>query len=115
MGSAAFAKSNRAVGTRLTSSRKVVVLLLPALLLASGYAVVASANALHTSGSVVVGVNPWGVAYVTSNHDLYVANEGSNTVSVLSSSTNNVLANIAVGFSPVALAYDASDQNLYVA
>jgi YVTN family beta-propeller protein len=45
---------------------------------------------------------------------LFVANLGSDSVSVLSSETGAVEATVAVGGSPVAVAYDARTDNLYV-
>src|SRR5439155_1162956 len=50
-----------------------------------------------------VGMYPYGVAY--GNGNVYVTNYGDNTVSVISSSTNSVLATVPVGMGPMGIAY----------
>jgi YVTN family beta-propeller protein len=34
--------------------------------------------------TIPVGINPYGIVYNPSNHHIYVANHGSNTISVIS-------------------------------
>ena len=55
---------------------------------AGGYAVTAT---------ITVGPGPFGVAEDPSTHTAYVANTGSNTVSVINEATNTVTATIPVG------------------
>ena len=64
-------------------------------------------------GTIAVGNNPIGVAYSPSNDRIYVANSGSNNVSVIDS-TNTVVATIAVGNSPIGVAYSPSNNRIYV-
>jgi YVTN family beta-propeller protein len=52
---------------------------------------------------------------LTHNGNLYVANEGSYTVSVIDGSTNTVIKNIRVGWSPLGVAFDPANGNIYVA
>jgi len=65
--------------------------------------------------NITVGSWPAWVAYDPSNGYLYVADSGSNTVSVISGKTNTVIANITVGQGPWGVAYDPSNGYIYVA
>ncbi|HEY6537019.1 MAG TPA: hypothetical protein VIY08_14685 [Candidatus Nitrosocosmicus sp.] len=47
--------------------------------------------------------------------EIYVANQASNIVSVISESTNTVIGTINVGPSISSLAYDSNNGNIYVA
>lgn len=64
--------------------------------------------------SITVGSSPNGISFAPVNNDVYVANSGSNTVSVISSTTNNVISTINVGTNPGAVAYDPANQDVYV-
>jgi len=59
--------------------------------------------------------DPWGIAYDPSNGYIYVADVGSNTVSVINSATNTVIATIPVGKGPARVTYDPSNGYIYVA
>lgn len=61
-----------------------------------------------------VGTLPVGVAYIQPYGEIFVANEVSNTVSVVSDSTNAVVATISVGTNPYWVTYDPANQNVYV-
>jgi YVTN family beta-propeller protein len=62
-----------------------------------------------------VGINPYGIAFDSSNGNLYVANSGSTIVSVISGKTNTVIGNpIPAGTGPAGIAFDSSNGNLYV-
>ena len=65
-------------------------------------------------GTIAVGTSPYGVAYSPSNDRIYVANYGSNNVSVINP-TNTVVAIIAVGNTPQGVAYSPSNDRIYVA
>ena len=65
-------------------------------------------------GTIAVGTYPDGVAYSPSNDRIYVANYGSNNVSVIDP-TNTVVATIAVGNGPYTVAYSPSNDRIYVA
>jgi YVTN family beta-propeller protein len=58
---------------------------------------------------------PIASAYDPTNGYLYVANDGSNSISVINASTDSlVIPQIGVGIEPGALAYDPSNGDLYV-
>ncbi len=57
--------------------------------------------------TINVGVGPFGVAYNSNNNDVYVANTGSNTVSVINRS-NSVVDTINVGSLPVGVTYNSN-------
>src|SRR3989442_812942 len=63
--------------------------------------------------NVPVGLYPFGVAYDSGNGYVYVANQNSNTVSVINGTT--VVATVAVGSNPGAVAYDSGNGYVYVA
>lgn len=98
-----------------TNRVRLVVYALSGLLLGVGAGIGLGGASPAPSGTVAVGSSPFAVAYAASNHELYVSNAGSNTVSVLSSNSNAVLATIPVGGGPGALAYDPSNRDIFVA
>ena len=60
-------------------------------------------NSVHAAGvtaTITVGSQPEGVAYDSGMGEVFVANYGSGTVSVISDSTNGVVATIPVGSGP---------------
>ncbi len=61
------------------------------------------------------GTNPNDAAYDSGNGNVYVANEGSNNLNVISGNTNTVIAMVSVGVSPWWVAYDSGNGNMYVA
>ncbi len=64
-----------------------------------------------------VGNNPDAIVYDPQNQYIYVANGASNSISVISSTSNTVIANITsgVGNNPDAIVYDPQNQYIYVA
>lgn len=55
------------------------------------------------------------IAFDSSNGNLYVTNQGDNTVSVISGRTNTIIGNpIPVGSAPLGIAFDSNNNNLYV-
>jgi len=71
-------------------------------------------NFIGSTSTLVPGVNPIGVAYDSSNGYLYVAEHGSDIVSVINTKTNEIIKSINVGTSPWGIAYDPSNGYLYV-
>lgn len=65
--------------------------------------------------SVPVGSNPTGEAYDPTDGELFVANEGSDTVSAISGATDRVNSTIPVGPDPIGVAYDPSSGDVLVA
>jgi len=61
-----------------------------------------------------VGNTPRGIIFNFANRDIYVTNDGSATVSRISSRTNAVVATIGVGNRPVFLAFNFVDNFVYV-
>ncbi|MCG5430912.1 Ig-like domain-containing protein [Mycobacterium sp. MYCO198283] len=68
---------------------------------------------LTNQSSTTVGTNPFGVAVAGSR--AYVANQGNDSVSVINTSTNAVVATINVGSSPMGVAASADGSRVYVA
>ncbi len=62
--------------------------------------------------TVSVGTNPYQL--VTVGSLVYVANQGSNSVSVIDSSTNTVTSTITVGAQPYGIAYNSGSKEIYV-
>lgn len=65
--------------------------------------------------SIRTGSSPSAVMYNPYNDNIYVTNQASNNVSVISSKTNKVVQSIAVGDAPSYLAFDPVNHNVYVA
>jgi YVTN family beta-propeller protein len=55
------------------------------------------------------------VAYDSGKSEIFVANNGAASVSVISDSTNTVVANVTVGSGPVGVAYDSGKGEIFVA
>ncbi len=80
-----------------------------------------SVSVIHDDGVTVtleaeidVGVQPVGVAVTPDGTTVYVANSGSNTVSIIQTSDNTVSATLAVGNEPWGLAVGADGDFVYV-
>lgn len=61
------------------------------------------------------GMYPSGIAVDSANGDIYVAEEGTNVVTVFSGTTNEVLENISTSPQPTAVAYDSAKNEIFVA
>jgi len=73
------------------------------------------AGMVNAAGNTItVGTSPSGIAYDSTNGDLYVANSGYNTVSVISDSSNSVIKTITVGNGPTGVVYDSGRSEIYV-
>ena len=66
-----------------------------------------------TYGKISVGSNPYQM--VTVGNNIYVANQKDDTVSVVSSNSNAVVATISVGNEPYGVAYNSASKEVYVA
>ncbi len=66
------------------------------------------------AASIRVGNGAFGVAVDSAGHTVYVANTGSNSVSVIDTASRTVTATIAVGRHPVGVAVDPSTRTVYV-
>jgi YVTN family beta-propeller protein len=66
------------------------------------------------SATIPVGNLPHDIKYDPTNKNIYVVNTASSTVSVISGSTNSVIATTLVGWVPVWLVYVPSNNKIYV-
>ncbi len=73
------------------------------------------AHAQTVTATVPVGANPTFLAYDSGKGEVFVANYGATTVSVISDSTNTVVATVGVGASPFGVAYDSGRGEVFVA
>lgn len=69
----------------------------------------------HVSATTAVGTGPVAVAVNPVANRVYVANGGSNNVTVIDASTGNSTATVPTGASPAALATDPVNHKIYVA
>lgn len=83
------------------------------LLLAFASIFISNTAEAHTL-TIPAGSGPFGITYGLQNHNIYVANAGSGTVSVISSNTNTVSNSILVGRTPVDIVYVPSNNHVYV-
>jgi YVTN family beta-propeller protein len=96
---------------RLMTFTGCLVLSSASLLLAGGGGAGATG---YSVSDITVGPNPATVAVDSANHRLYAANQGSDTVSVVDTSTDLVVNTIVVGNAPSGLAIDPSTDLLFV-
>jgi YVTN family beta-propeller protein len=94
----------------LLSITSIIIILLS--LLSYNYGLFKAAQA-YTVTIPVRGDRPHGIAYNPANNNMYVANLGSSTVSVIDSSMDSVTSSILVGRGPQGIAYVSSNK-LYV-
>ena len=77
------------------------------------------ASAISPVGTVTATINvggaPRGMAFNPNNGYIYVANSGSNNVSVINSADNSIVATIPVGAFPVDVVFNPTNGYLYVA
>jgi len=70
------------------------------------------------AGSIVatipVGLDPWGLAVITTTNKIYAANFSSNNVTPIRGSDHTPGANITVGVEPCKVAADSQDEKVYV-
>src|SRR5437867_885066 len=73
------------------------------------------------TGTVPLGpYSPFGLAFDSSNHNIYVTNYASggqsqSNTSIINGTTNKIVTNVTVGFGPTGIAYDLQNGNMYVA
>jgi YVTN family beta-propeller protein len=63
---------------------------------------------------IPVGDYPVGIAYSPSNNHIYVANQGSNSITEISGSTHTIIRNVPVGKYPTLVAYNPVNSHIYV-
>ena len=67
------------------------------------------------AGTITAGTGAFGVAFTPDGAHAYVANNGSNSVSVINTATKSVALSIPVGNSPIGVAISPNGQYVYVA
>src|SRR5664280_2258060 len=71
-------------------------------------------TAVRVTATIPVQTNPEGVAYDSGLNEIFVANYGSNTVSVISDRSNTIVATVSVGIEPAGIAYDSDKGEIFV-
>jgi YVTN family beta-propeller protein len=74
-----------------------------------------TANALSVVATIPVDSGPAFVAYDSAKGEIFVANNGGGTVSVINDGTNAVVATIPVGTNPIGITYDSAKGEIFVA
>jgi YVTN family beta-propeller protein len=97
---------------RLRCAVSILAILLP--VLAGGLALGRGAQAQTFAGTVNVGSNPFAVAVNPVTNQVYVANQNSNSVTVIDGATNGT-TNVTVGSDPDAVAVNPVTNQVYVA
>jgi YVTN family beta-propeller protein len=62
-----------------------------------------------------LGISPTGIAYDSTNKNLYVSDQGSNLVFVVDTSTNRVIKTIEVGMNPRHISINPTTNKIYIA
>jgi YVTN family beta-propeller protein len=71
-------------------------------------------QAVGNTSPITVGTSPIGIAYDSVKGELFVANSGYNTVSIISDNSNSVTKTVTVGTSPTGIAYDSGKGEIFV-
>jgi YVTN family beta-propeller protein len=98
---------------KITQRSRAVLVLAAAVAALAPLAVPALAQAT-TTATIAVGAFPWEVAADPTTGLVYVTNENSNTVSVISEATDTVTHTIPVGSEPQGIAVDSTTDTIYV-
>src|SRR6187551_746689 len=100
----------------------IPILLHIGILLSSTYlfsnSVVALTETSKTSNiafSIPVGIHPTGIAVNPNNNKIYVANAGSDSISVIDGLSTRLLNKITVGDNPIDIEVNPSNNKVYVA
>jgi YVTN family beta-propeller protein len=72
------------------------------------------AGSISIAHTIAVNDTPFGVAYDPVDGRLFVADSGSDQLSVISDSTNTSIGSVAVGSEPLGVAYDGASGRVYV-
>jgi YVTN family beta-propeller protein len=70
------------------------------------------ASLAYESGTLHVGVGPWWTTLDTRNGELFVAERGSNNVTVLNGSTDKIVGSVRTGETPMSAVYDPADDTV---
>ena len=110
-------RSRKARHSRAWRAAAVVLAMLAAPIAAAGVtaAPAAAATTYEVTATIGVGSSPNGVGVDPATDTVYVANQGSSTVSVINGATNTVTATIGVGSQPFGVGVDPATDTVYVA
>jgi len=100
--------------TVANNGKYLLTLIFAAILMTSVGMATGTAFGDKATATIPVGSSPVGVTFDPKNGEVYVTNAGSNTVSVIDSSTNTVTKTIPVGTDPVGVAFDSTHDKIYV-
>jgi YVTN family beta-propeller protein len=87
---------------------------LPVTVIAAAAPPASAAGGYTVTATIAVGHIPSGVAVDPTTGNVYVTNEGDDTVSAIDEATDTVTATIAVGGEPIAVAVDPTTHTAYV-
>jgi len=76
--------------------------------------IVGKVQSASVTTTISVGTAPTGVTYDSAKSEIFVANSGYNTVSIISDANNAVVKTVTVGTSPTGLAYDSNKSEIFV-
>jgi YVTN family beta-propeller protein len=102
---------------------KILPLMACATYLLSIILVITAANTVQATGVTATikvgsqsggGSQPDGIAYDSGKGEIFVANHADNTVSIISDSSNTVVATVAVGNAPNSVVYDSGKGEVFV-
>ena len=69
---------------------------------------------VKVTATITVQKSPEGLAHYSGKNEMFIANYGSNTVSVISDQGNKVVATVQVGTQPAGVAYDSGKGEVFV-
>jgi YVTN family beta-propeller protein len=99
----------------ISSASLLSILLSTILSLSAIYSGIGIAKADSVIATVPVGSHPVTSAFNPNNGNMYVTNQGSNSISVIDGRTNTVIGSpIPVGTSPSGIAFNPNNGNIYV-
>ena len=81
---------------------------------AGGFGAPSVATTIGVLGFIPVGSHPYAVAVDNVTGTIYVANEGSNNVSVIDSASNTIIATVPTGLQPWGIAVDSGTDTIFV-
>ncbi len=97
------------------SLKKKLPLILISIVVIFAFSGVNAVHALGVTAIIPVGARPEGITYDSGLHEVFVANYGSNSVSVISDRSNAVIATVPVGNEPAGVIYDSNKSEIFVA
>jgi YVTN family beta-propeller protein len=107
-------KASAYEGVGLLRNIKVSKLLSTSLIIFFALSIASMVYVSASTSSISVGASPTGIAYDTAKGWIYVVSSGTDSVSVISDSTNSIIKTIPVGSIPTGIVYDSGKSAIYV-